>query len=140
MVDMHCDETDDPLSRHIETLAARPSGSACRAACRLASDLDAFDGQLLCLQAAAADRRGRVAAIPNPLINITLQGRHDTYPKRRGMTRVPEMLAAGHQGRPSDRIACSIPGIRWEPPTCSMSPSWAARGADDKPCGNAPLF
>jgi len=30
-----------------------------------------------------------VSAIANPLINITLQGRHDTYPKRRGMTRVP---------------------------------------------------
>ena len=36
-----------------------------------------------------------VHAIANPLINITLQGRHDTYPKRRGMTRVPELLAAG---------------------------------------------
>jgi cytosine deaminase len=36
-----------------------------------------------------------VAAIANPLINITLQGRHDTYPKRRGMTRVPELMAAG---------------------------------------------
>lgn len=36
-----------------------------------------------------------VAAIANPLINISLQGRHDTYPKRRGMTRVPELLAAG---------------------------------------------
>jgi cytosine deaminase len=36
-----------------------------------------------------------MAAIPNPLINIVLQGRHDTYPKRRGMTRVPEMLKAG---------------------------------------------
>ena len=34
-------------------------------------------------------------AIANPLINITLQGRHDTYPKRRGMTRVPELMAAG---------------------------------------------
>jgi len=33
--------------------------------------------------------------IANPLINITLQGRHDTYPKRRGMTRVPELMAAG---------------------------------------------
>jgi cytosine deaminase len=33
--------------------------------------------------------------VANPLINITLQGRHDTYPKRRGMTRVPELLAAG---------------------------------------------
>ena len=36
-----------------------------------------------------------VSAIPNPLINIVLQGRHDTYPKRRGMTRVPEMIRAG---------------------------------------------
>jgi len=60
MVDMHCDETDDPLSRHIETLAyetqrlglqGRVTGSR--------SDLDAFDGQLLCLKAVAADRRGR---------------------------------------------------------------------------------
>jgi cytosine deaminase len=40
-------------------------------------------------------REAGVAAIANPLINITLQGRHDTYPRRRGMTRVPEMLAAG---------------------------------------------
>src|SRR5262249_51252953 len=37
----------------------------------------------------------RVSAVANPLINITIQGRHDTYPKRRGMTRVPELLAAG---------------------------------------------
>ncbi|MNT38765.1 Cytosine deaminase [compost metagenome] len=36
-----------------------------------------------------------MAAIANPLINITLQGRHDSYPRRRGMTRVPELLAAG---------------------------------------------
>ena len=36
-----------------------------------------------------------VSVIANPLINITLQGRHDSYPKRRGMTRVPELLAAG---------------------------------------------
>ena len=37
----------------------------------------------------------RIAAIPNPLINIVLQGRHDTYPKRRGLTRVKEMQANG---------------------------------------------
>jgi cytosine deaminase len=36
-----------------------------------------------------------VSIVANPLINITLQGRHDTYPKRRGMTRVPELLQAG---------------------------------------------
>jgi cytosine deaminase len=40
-------------------------------------------------------REAGVAAIANPLINITLQGRHDTYPKRRGMTRVKELMAAG---------------------------------------------
>src|SRR5206468_6903512 len=40
-------------------------------------------------------RESGVAAISNPLINITLQGRRDTYPKRRGMTRVPELMAAG---------------------------------------------
>ena len=40
-------------------------------------------------------REAGVGAIANPLINITLQGRHDTYPKRRGMTRVKEMMAAG---------------------------------------------
>jgi cytosine deaminase len=40
-------------------------------------------------------REAGVAAVANPLINITLQGRHDTYPKRRGMTRVPELMAAG---------------------------------------------
>ena len=36
-----------------------------------------------------------VSVVANPLINITLQGRHDSYPKRRGMTRVPELLAQG---------------------------------------------
>jgi hypothetical protein len=37
----------------------------------------------------------KLNVIANPLINITIQGRHDTYPKRRGMTRVPEFMAAG---------------------------------------------
>ena len=36
-----------------------------------------------------------VQVVANPMINITLQGRHDTYPKRRGMTRVPELLVGG---------------------------------------------
>jgi cytosine deaminase len=39
--------------------------------------------------------QAQLHAVANPLINITLQGRHDSYPKRRGMTRVPELLAAG---------------------------------------------
>ncbi len=50
-----------------------------------------------------------VSAIPNPLINIMLQGRHDTYPKRRGMTRVPELLKAGITSPARVRIACIDP-------------------------------
>jgi cytosine deaminase len=96
MVDMHCDESDDPLSRHIETLAAETVrlGLQGRVAGSHLTSMHSMDNyyvsKLLPLIAEAG-----VAAIANPLINITLQGRHDTYPKRRGMTRVPELLAAG---------------------------------------------
>ena len=96
MVDLHCDETDDPLSRHIETLAAETlaHGLQGRVAGSHLTSMHSMDNyyvsKLIPLIAEA-----QVAAIPNPLINITLQGRADTYPKRRGMTRVPELLAAG---------------------------------------------
>ena len=95
-VDMHCDESDDPLSRHIETLAfhTRRLGLQGRVAGSHLTSMHSMDNyyvsKLLPLIAEAG-----VAAIANPLINITLQGRHDTYPKRRGMTRVPELMAAG---------------------------------------------
>jgi cytosine deaminase len=95
-VDMHCDESDDPLSRHIETLAAETHrlGLNGRVAGSHLTSMHSMDNyyvsKLLPLM-----REAGVAAIANPLINITLQGRSDTYPKRRGMTRVPEMLAAG---------------------------------------------
>jgi cytosine deaminase len=91
-VDMHCDETDDPLSRHIETLVSetqrlnlqgRVAGSHLTS---LHSVDNYYASKLLPLMAEA-----NVAAIANPLINIVLQGRHDSYPKRRGMTRIPEM-------------------------------------------------
>ncbi len=96
MVDMHCDETDDPLSRHIEQLAYETNrlGLAGRVAGSHLTSMHSMDNyyvsKLLPLIAEAG-----VSAIPNPLINIVLQGRHDTYPKRRGMTRVPEMIKAG---------------------------------------------
>ncbi len=95
-VDMHCDETDDPMSRHIETLAgqAQRLGLQGRVAGSHLTSMHSMDNyyvsKLLPLM-----REAGVAAIANPLINITLQGRHDTYPKRRGLTRVPELLAAG---------------------------------------------
>ncbi|HMC14991.1 MAG TPA: amidohydrolase family protein [Albitalea sp.] len=95
-VDMHCDESDDPLSRHIETLAfhtqrlglhGRVTGSHLTS---MHSMDNYYASKLLPLIAEA-----QVHAVANPLINITLQGRHDSYPKRRGLTRVPELMAAG---------------------------------------------
>ncbi len=62
-------------------------------------------------------------AIPNPLINITLQGRADTYPKRRGMTRVPELMAAGINVAFGHDCVMD-PGIRWVPATCWKSATW----------------
>jgi cytosine deaminase len=96
MVDIHCDESDDPLSRHIETLTAETQrlGLAGRVAGSHLTSMHSMDNyyvsKLLPLMAEAG-----VQAIANPLINIMLQGRHDTYPKRRGQTRVPEMRAHG---------------------------------------------
>jgi cytosine deaminase len=95
-VDMHCDETDDPLSRHIETLAAETQrlGLHGRVTGSHLTSMHSMDNyyvsKLLPLIAEA-----QVHAVANPLINIVIQGRHDTYPKRRGMTRVPEMRAYG---------------------------------------------
>jgi cytosine/creatinine deaminase len=95
-VDMHCDESDDPLSRHVETLAFHTNrlGLHGRVTGSHLTSMHSMDNyyvsKLLPLM-----REAGLHAIANPLINITLQGRHDTYPKRRGMTRVPEMLAAG---------------------------------------------
>src|SRR6476620_11576623 len=95
-VDMHCDESDDPMSRHIETLALHTQrlGLHGRVTGSHLTSMHSMDNyyvsKLLPLMAEA-----QVNAIANPLINITLQGRHDTYPKRRGMTRVPEMRLHG---------------------------------------------
>ncbi len=95
-VDMHCDESDDPLSRHVETLAFHTQrlGLQGRVTGSHLTSMHSMDNyyvsKLLPLM-----REAGLHAIANPLINITLQGRHDSYPKRRGMTRVPELLAAG---------------------------------------------
>jgi len=96
LVDLHCDETDDPLSRHIETLTyetqrlglqGRVNGSHLTS---MHSMDNYYVSKLLPLMAEA-----EVSATANPNINIGIQGRHDTYPKRRGMTRIPEMLTYG---------------------------------------------
>ena len=95
-VDMHCDESDDPFSRHIETLTAETvrHGLQGRVTGSHLTSMHSMDNyyvsKLLPLMAEA-----EMNVVSNPLINITLQGRHDNYPKRRGMTRVPEMLKIG---------------------------------------------
>lgn len=95
-VDMHCDESDDPMSRHIETLAfhAQRLGLQGRVTGSHLTSMHSMDNYYVS-KLLPLIREAGVAAIANPLINITLQGRHDSYPKHRGMTRVPEMLAAG---------------------------------------------
>ena len=95
-VDMHCDENDDPNSRliHDLTYACKRLGMAGRVTgSHLTSmhSMDNFFAARLITQMADAG----VCVIANPLANMHLQGRFDTYPKRRGMTRVPELIAAG---------------------------------------------
>jgi cytosine/creatinine deaminase len=95
-IDCHCDETDDPLSRFTEVMAAdtlqqgwqgRVTASHCTA---MHSYDNAYAFKLIGLLA-----RAQVSVVANPFDNVVLQGRFDTYPKRRGITRVKELLAAG---------------------------------------------
>ena len=123
MVDLHCDETDDPLSRHIETLAGETLrlGLHGRGGSHLTSmhSMDNYYVSKLIPLIVEAD----VAAIANPLINITFQGRHDTYPKRpradaRG--RAEGRRRAGRL-RPRLRHGPVVPAGR---ATCSRSRTW----------------
>ena len=96
LVDMHCDETDDPNSRHVETLAMESLrlGLQGRVNGSHLTSMHSMDNYYVSKLIPLMHEAG-VSAVANPLINITIQGRHDTYPKRRGMTRVPELMAAG---------------------------------------------
>ncbi|MEO3430214.1 amidohydrolase family protein [Pelagibius sp. CAU 1746] len=96
MIDMHCDESDDPLSRHIETLAFETQrlGLQGRVTGSHLTSMHSMDNYYV-TKLMALMKEAEVHAVANPLINITLQGRHDSYPKRRGMTRVKELLREG---------------------------------------------
>jgi cytosine deaminase len=95
-IDLHCDETDDEHSRFLEVVAARTirDGMQGRVVAghttAMGSYNDAYAFKLLQIL-----KRAGVTIVANPLDNIVLQGRFDTYPKRRGMTRVKELDAAG---------------------------------------------
>ena len=96
LVDMHCDETDDPMSRHIETLAYETQrlGLQGRVTGSHLTSMHSMDNYYVSKLIPLIAEAG-VHVLPNPLINIMLQGRHDTYPKRRGQTRVRELRDAG---------------------------------------------
>ncbi len=117
MVDLHCDESDDPLSRHVETLAfeAQRLGLGARATGSHLTSMHSMDNYYVSKLLPLIAESG-ICAIANPLINLTLQGRHDTYPRRRGMTRVAEMRALG------------IPVALGQ--DCVMDPWYSLGGAD----------
>ena len=95
-LDLHCDETDDEQSRFLETVLARTirdgmQGRVCAShVTAMGSYNDAYMFKILQIL-----KRAGVTIVANPLTNIVLQGRFDTYPKRRGMARVKELSAEG---------------------------------------------
>ncbi|MCD8485973.1 MAG: cytosine deaminase [Desertifilum sp.] len=96
LIDIHCDETDDDQSRFLEVVAACTirTGLGSRVT---ASHTTAFGSynNAYAFKLMGVLKRANLNFIANPLINITLQGRTDTYPKRRGVTRVKELWQNG---------------------------------------------
>ncbi|WP_202962232.1 cytosine deaminase [Bifidobacterium reuteri] len=96
LVDVHCDEIDDPASRNLEVLAtlALETGLGARVTAShttaMGSYNDAYAYKLFRLL-----RMSGINFVSNPLVNMHLGGRFDTYPKRRGLTRVKELDEAG---------------------------------------------
>ncbi|BDA66952.1 Cytosine deaminase [Rivularia sp. IAM M-261] len=96
LIDIHCDEVDDEQSRFLEVVAACAirTGTGNRVT---ASHTTAFGSynNAYAFKLMGFLQRAQINFIANPLINITLQGRADTYPKRRGVTRVKELWQNG---------------------------------------------
>ncbi|MQB93001.1 cytosine deaminase [Lactobacillus reuteri] len=96
LVDVHCDEIDDPASRNLEVLAteAYERGMKDRVTAShttaMGSYNDAYTYKLFRLL-----KMSDINFVSNPLVNVHLGGRFDTYPKRRGVTRIKELTAAG---------------------------------------------
>ncbi|MEG3860268.1 cytosine deaminase [Microcoleus sp. herbarium12] len=96
LIDIHCNEIDDEQSRFLEVVAAFAirSGAGARVT---ASHTTAFGSynNAYAFKLMGILPKSHINFIANPLINITLQGRADTYPKRRGVTRVKELWQHG---------------------------------------------
>jgi len=95
-LDLHIDETDDPNSRFTEVLAAETikRGLAGRVTASHTTSMHSVDNAYA-FKLIRLIKRAGLHMVTNPCDNSVLQGRFDTYPKRRGHTRVKEMLAAG---------------------------------------------
>ncbi|HEX6711396.1 MAG TPA: cytosine deaminase [Rubrobacter sp.] len=95
-IDIHCDETDDPHSRFLEVMAAEAirTGMGLRVTASHTTAFGSYDNAYA-FKLMGFVSKANVNFVANPLINITLQGRYDTYPKRRGITRVKELWQNG---------------------------------------------
>lgn len=96
LVDVHCDEIDDEQSRFVETVAALAHRDELggRVTASHTTAMHSYNGAYTSRLFRLLKLSG-INFVANPLVNIHLQGRFDTYPKRRGITRVREMLDAG---------------------------------------------
>ena len=96
LVDVHCDEIDDEASRGLETLAARALEMEMydRVTASHTTAMHSYNNAYV-LRLMRLLKMSRINFVANPLVNTHLQGRADTYPKRRGVTRVKELVAAG---------------------------------------------
>lgn len=96
LVDVHCDETDDPQSRAIEQVAhqAWKRGMLNRVTASHTTAMGSYNNAYA-FKLMGILQRSKINIITNSTINIHLQGRYDSYPKRRGITRVDELLANG---------------------------------------------
>ena len=96
LVDVHCDETDDPHSRFLEVLAeeARVRGMGARVPASHTTAMGSYDNAY-CSKLFRLLKRSGISFVSCPTESIHLQGRFDTFPKRRGVTRVAELDRAG---------------------------------------------
>lgn len=96
LVDVHCDEIDDEQSRFLETLATRAyeSGLKDKVTASHTTAMHSYNGAYTS-RLFRLLKMSEINFVANPLVNIHLQGRFDDYPKRRGVTRVKELVKAG---------------------------------------------
>lgn len=96
LIDIHCDETDDPESRFLEIVVAEAirTGMGKLVTASHTTAFGSYDNAYA-FKLMSFIKKSQINFVSNPLVNITLQGRLDTYPKRRGVTRVKELWQNG---------------------------------------------